>query len=156
MPIYLKIDGVTGDSTNDKFAGWFEIDSFDFGVTRPVNSSGQVTGPSSFSPLTVDLHSLQGLAPLLVDLAGSKTIKNVELVETTGGEDPQTVYDLKLSNATLIDYTSAPGPNGIETGIKIDYQKVTLTDHGVTTDGLGPAQTAKATVQHFDQNAGSF
>ena len=44
MPIYLKIDGVTGDSTNSNFAGWFEIDSFDFGVTRPISTSGQTTG----------------------------------------------------------------------------------------------------------------
>src|SRR5215469_15794008 len=98
MPIYLKIDGVTGDSTDANFVGWFEIDSFDFGVTRPISSSGQATGPSTFSPLTVDLHSLQGLAPLLTDLASGKTFKNVELVETTGGESPQTVYDLKLTN----------------------------------------------------------
>jgi len=157
MPIYLKIDGVTGDSTDANFVGWFEIDSFDFGVTRPISSTGQATGPSVFSPLTVDLHSLQGLAPLLVDLAANKAIKNVELVETTGGEDPQTVYDLKLTNASIIDYTSAGGPSGIETGIKIDYQKVSLTDHGVTVDG-GPSltQTATARVQRFDASAGSF
>jgi type VI secretion system secreted protein Hcp len=134
---------VTGDSVDDKHKGWFEIDSFSFGATDQLGggASGRAAGRASFSPLTVDFRSLTGLAPLFADLTSGKRITTVELAATTGGEDLQTVYDLKLSNALLSDFDNASSGNGIDTSLTINFQKASLTDHGVTTDG-GPSTTA--------------
>jgi hypothetical protein len=68
---FLKVDGVAGDSTEKAHSGWFVVDGFDFGVDAPATTRGQATGKAQFSPLTVDIHSLPGLATLLGDEAGS-------------------------------------------------------------------------------------
>ena len=151
MPIFLKIDGVMGDSTDAKHIGWFEVDGFDFGATRPVNTGGEGTGRVAFSPLSVDISSLAGLAPLLGDLTGNKLLKTVELVEVA--QKDQTVYDLKLTDAVLASYSNAPGPHGVETGLKFDFKTVSLTDHGVTSDGAGAAETTSATASRFTAGA---
>ena len=153
MPIFLKIDGVMGDSTDAKHIGWFEVDGFDFGATRPVNTGGEGTGRVTFSPLSVDISSLSGLAPLLGDLTSNKLLKTVELVEVT--QKDQTVYDLKLTNAVLDTFSNAPGPHGVETGLKFDFKTVSLTDHGVTSDGAGAAETTSATASRFTTGGGA-
>jgi hypothetical protein len=88
----------------------------------------------------VDISSLVGQAPLLADLATNKVLKTVELVEVT--QNDQTVYDLKLSNALLFMVQSSAAFPGVETSLGFNFQKVSLTDHGVTSEGgLGSAQT---------------
>jgi len=96
LQYFLKIDGVNGDSTDKDHKGWFTIDSFDIGVTTPVSigssGGGAGAGKSAFAPLTVDIHSLAGLAPLLGEEVKGSHIKSVELVavESTKGTE-QTV-----------------------------------------------------------------
>jgi type VI protein secretion system component Hcp len=63
----------------------------------------------------------------------------------------QTVLDIKLTNASLIDYSNMPGADGIETGLAFTFQKVTLTDRGLTTEGT--AETAGANAMHFANTA---
>src|SRR5262249_37488922 len=73
---FLKIDGVTGDSTDAKHKGEFTVDGFSFGSTDVVNGSGSgaAAGRATFAPLTVDVSSLVGLAPLLADEVTGKVI----------------------------------------------------------------------------------
>src|SRR5262245_30561504 len=70
---YLKIDGVTGDVTAKGFEGWFSVDAYDLGVQNTGSigsaSGGAGAGKAQFSPLTVDIHSLAGLASLFGDVA---------------------------------------------------------------------------------------
>src|SRR5580704_882730 len=153
MPIYLKIAGLNGDSTNAKFKGWFEVDDFDFGATRPTgaNGTGKGSTPASFSPLTVDIHSLTGLAPLLKDLTTDKLLQTVELVDvaTTNKGEAQTVYDIKLTNAVLSKISFAQGAKQTETGLSFDFQKVNLTDLGVSSKGGPSVETTSANALHF-------
>src|SRR5579862_4125760 len=99
LQYFLKIDGVTGDSTDKNFAGWFAVDGFDIGVTNPTSigsgSTGAGAGKATFAPLTV-------VASLFGDELKGTDLKSVELVavESTKGTE-QTVYDLKLTNAQI-------------------------------------------------------
>jgi type VI secretion system secreted protein Hcp len=149
MPIFLKIDGINGGSTSAKFKNWFEVDGFDFGATSPASTSGKSAGLVTFTPLTVDINSLVGLAPLLTDLTENKAINTVELVDVNGSG--QAVYDIKLTKAVLHKFSNMPGANGsVETGLSFDFQRVTLTDHGQGTEGtLGPAETSVADARRF-------
>src|SRR5262249_50702996 len=83
LQYYLKIDGVTGDVTVKGFEGWFAVDAYDLGIqnTGSIGSAGggAGVGKAHFSPLTVDIHSLAGLAPLLHDVASGQALKSVEL-----------------------------------------------------------------------------
>jgi hypothetical protein len=75
------------------------VDSFDIGATAPTSGVGGEAWLAQFSPLSVDIHSLAGLAPLLADEVQDKILKSVEPVgvETAGSADKSTrqmVYDL--------------------------------------------------------------
>jgi type VI protein secretion system component Hcp len=62
---FIKLDGVTGDATVNGTPGWIAIDGFDWGVTNSssfATGGGGGAGKATFSPLTVDFHSLAGLA----------------------------------------------------------------------------------------------
>jgi len=93
---------------------------------------GAAAGRATFSPLTVDISSLVGLAPLLADEVSGRSIKSVELIGVTN-EGNQAVYDLKLSTAVALMVQTTAGLHGIDATVAFDFQKVSLTDHGVTS-----------------------
>jgi len=127
---FLKVEGVNGDVTTKGFANWFAAVSFSIGESTPFSSGagGVGAGKTQFAPLTIDIHSLAGLAPLFADEANNTSLK-VELVavETLKGKT-QEVYDLKLTKAELSGITSSAGSNGIETALTFHYGTISLTD----------------------------
>jgi type VI secretion system secreted protein Hcp len=147
MPIFLKLDGIEGDSTDASHVGWFEVDNFSFGVTTPTNgTTGGASGRSHFTPLAVDIHSITGLAALLGAELDHHTFKSVELVETTNGAKEQTIFDVKLTNVTLADIVNAPGSQGPEESLSLNYGKISVTYHPQNSDGSGPPQTFTSNV----------
>jgi type VI protein secretion system component Hcp len=150
---FLKVDGANGSVTDLKFKDWFKVDGFDFAATAPTGATGAVVGKVAFSPLTVDINTVAGQAPLLADLTSNKDIKSVELVgamsDPKTGQLDQIVYDLKLNNALLSMVQSAAGFPGVDTSVAFDFQKATLTDHGTTTQGTlsGSPESISFTTQ---------
>jgi type VI protein secretion system component Hcp len=156
---FLKVNGATGDATLKGFAGWFSVDGFDWGVqhTTTIGSAtgGAGAGKTSFSPLTVDIHSLAGLATLFGDVAKGGNLGTVELaaVDTVKGQSLE-VYDVKLSEVFLTGLENDPGPNGVETALGFEFGKVAMTVQPPTTKGsLGPPQTAGFDATTLDANA---
>jgi type VI protein secretion system component Hcp len=39
--VYLHIDGVNGESNDDKHKGWIEVEAVDWGVIQPVTTQCQ-------------------------------------------------------------------------------------------------------------------
>jgi type VI protein secretion system component Hcp len=141
---FLKIDGVTGDSTDKDHKGWFAVDGYDIEATTPTSigssSGGAGAGKATFSPLAVDVHSLTGVASLLGDTAKGSSIKSMELVGVNAND--QTVYDLKLTDALVASFHNDPGVHGVETELSFDYKGLSLTDHPINSNGsLGKAET---------------
>src|SRR5262249_1981034 len=128
-----------------------------FGSTDVVSGLGSGAGAAraTFSPLTVDISSLVGLAPLLFDEASGKVIKSVDLTGATNNKDEsQTVFDLKLTDAQLVSFVITPGVGGVDASLGFDFHKATLTDQVVMADGeLGKAETAIVTATHFTSPA---
>jgi type VI secretion system secreted protein Hcp len=54
IDVFLRIDGITGESQNPNFKGQIELNSFSFGATNVVNiGSGSGSGKVTFTPITV-------------------------------------------------------------------------------------------------------
>src|SRR5262249_49110011 len=144
---FLKVDGATGDSTLKGFEGWFSVDGFDWGAQDSVSigsaGGGAGAGKTTLSPLTVDIHSLTGLAALFGDVATGEHLKTVELaaVDSIKGESLK-VYDIKLTNVVLTGFENDPGPDGIETALAFEFGKINMTVQPPTTKGnLGAPET---------------
>src|SRR5215831_11616251 len=145
---FLKVEGATGDSTLKGFEGWFSVDSFDWGAKDSISigsaGGGAGTGKTTLSPLTVDIHSLTGLATLFGDVATGEHLKTVELaaVDTIKGQSLK-VYDIKLTTVFLTGFENDPGPDGIETALAFEFGKINMTVQPPTTNGRpGVPQTA--------------
>jgi len=146
---FLKVNGATGDATLKGFAGWFSVDAFDWGAQNATSigsatGGGGGAGKTTFSPLTVDVHSLSGLATLFGDAARGENLGTVELaaVDTIKGASLK-VYDIKLSDVVLGGFENDPGPNGVETALGFDFGKIAVTVQPPTQNGRpGLPQTA--------------
>ena len=154
---FIKIGDLKGDSTVNGFEGWFSVDGYDLGVqnTGSVSASGAGAGKAVFSPLTVDIHSLTGLASLFGDVASGKHITSVELVGAQTIKDQSVnVYDVKLSNVLVSSFENDPGPNGVETSLSLNFSKISLTDQPATRHTIvGTPQTFSFDVNDLKTDA---
>jgi type VI protein secretion system component Hcp len=157
LQYFIKIGDLKGDSTVNGFEGWFSVDGYDLGVqnTGSVSASGAGAGKAVFSPLTVDIHSLTGLASLFGDVASGKHITSVELVGAQTIKDQSVnVYDVKLSNVLVSSFENDPGPNGVETSLSLNFSKISLTDQPATRHTIvGTPQTFSFDVNDLKTDA---
>jgi type VI protein secretion system component Hcp len=144
---FLKVDGVTGDSTVKGFEGWIAVDGYDLGIQNTASigsaSGGAGAGRAQFSPLTVDIHSLSGLTSLFGDAATGHALKSVELVGVESIKDQNIkVYDVKLSDVLVSSFENDPSAKGVETALTFNFAKIQVTDQPVAKNGtLGTPQT---------------
>jgi type VI protein secretion system component Hcp len=130
--------------------GWFAVDGYDIGIqnTGSIGSAtgGAGAGKAQFSPLTVDIHSLAGLASLFGDVAAGRALKSgVELVGVETIKDQNIkLYDVKLSDVLVSSFKQDPGAKGVETELTtFNFAKISLTDQPVAKNGtLGTPQTS--------------
>ncbi len=139
---FLKIDGVPGESTDDKHKDWIEILSFHWGVSQP-SSGGRSTGGAASAERCNHtdfsfVHTLDKASPkLFLQCCNGKHIKEItlELCRATG--DKQKYMEYKLSDAIV----SSVRPGGAAQGgealpleeVSFNYGKIelsyTATDH---------------------------
>jgi type VI secretion system secreted protein Hcp len=105
--VYLQIEGIKGESTDEKHKDWIEVMSVTWGNEQPTagtisTAGGNTTGRASFAPVhftkLVDLAS-----PKLMDLAAQgKTIpKAVLQFYRAAGGNPVKYCELILENVLL-------------------------------------------------------
>ena len=147
---FLKIDGIVGDSTDAKHAGWFEINGYDWGITSTATSAtgtGGGSGTAEISDLLIDLAlDAKGLPTLLKDAATGEHIASVEL---QGVKDDSkgsfAFYDLKLDDVLVTDVADSAGSHDT---LALNFSKVELTTTTQKPDGTpGTPETFKFDVQ---------
>src|SRR5256885_7394026 len=108
---FIKIDGITGDSTDRAHPGEIVLLSYSFGVTNPVRlttgGGGAASGRNSFQ----DLHftaALSKASPQLFARCVSGThIAHATLTVRKAGESPIDFYIVKLSTVVISSYSDA-------------------------------------------------
>jgi len=110
--VYLQIDGVNGESNDDKHKGWIEVEAVDWGVTQPTagtmsTAGGHTIGRAVFDAIritkTADLAS-----PKLTELAAQgKTIPKAKL-EFFRGLPPMVPPSSPLAPALVAELPAWP------------------------------------------------
>ncbi len=77
---FLKIDGIPGESTDDKHKEWIEIESYQQGLTQPASATASSVGGASaervnFGPLIVSKLVDKASAKLFEACCTGKHIK---------------------------------------------------------------------------------
>lgn len=141
--IYLNIDGIEGESTDNMFAKQMEIQAYTFGMrqatTSTVSSAGSMAGQKvSIDELGVTKY-LDKASPKLMDAcASAKHFKAATLSLRRALKGKQEVYmQYKLSDVIISSvHDAGSGEGGVPTeqiGIsfaKIEWQYTVTTDAG--------------------------
>lgn len=106
--MFLKLDGVESESTDDKHKGEIELESFSWGVTNQhSNSIGEGSGGGQGTPHTLQCtKQLDKSSPLLmVRCATGKGFETAVLTVRRGGADaPQDYFKITLEKAWVCNY----------------------------------------------------
>lgn len=138
---FLKIDGVPGESTDEKHKDWIEILTYNNGVTQPGSGSSSSGGARSAERCNhndfVITKVLDKASPKLSLMCCNGThIKEIKLELCRATGDKQKYMEYKLSDVIVSAVSASGSPGGdslpMET-VNFNYGKIdwvyTATDH---------------------------
>lgn len=145
--LYVRIDGISGESKDSKHSGWIDALTIGYGVSQSFSGftgGGGGVGKANFDSLTFT-HYLDKSTPNLMQFcAAGKHIPNVEVSCCKVGDGSQEYVRITLNECLI---TSA-GPRGASSDIRlkesvsIAYAKIKVEVKEQKPDGsMGPAVT---------------
>jgi len=137
---FLKVDGIEGESTQDKHKNEIEVQSFSFGETNSGTHGGNLGGGAGKVQMQ-DFHfvmSLNKASPkLFVACATGQHITKAILVCRKAGGDQQEYYKVVMSDLLVSSYqTSGSAGSVIPTDqISINFTKIEIEYKPQNADG---------------------
>jgi len=130
---FLAIDGLDGGSSDAGHVGWFDLNSFEFDLSRAISAAtggGFESGVATFSPLVINLNLDPALSGALADIAKGSQIKSIKIEGVT--ETGQAVYDLTLADVGVTQLHDANSGND---ALSFAYQRLGLVTQTQNADG---------------------
>jgi len=133
--LYLKLDGIDGESQDKAHLGWIDILSYRFGVTNSVGGA-QGTGRATFSELSVTKVVDKSSPSLLFDTASVTHIENglLDVVEA-GQPSSKPFLEYKFTNLLVSDYSVGSGGDRPEESLSLNFTKIQFTAFPQNPDG---------------------
>ena len=135
MPIYIKYEGITGDTTAEGHKEWIEVNSFQWGVGRGIHSPTGAGGDRessapSVSEIVVTKHADTSSIDLLSEaLQGEgKTVK-IDFVKTDKGK-LETYLSYELTNTMISGYSMSSGGDRPTESISLNFTKIMCNEKG--------------------------
>jgi type VI secretion system secreted protein Hcp len=149
---FLKVEGIPGESTDDKHADWIEILSYSAGVSQTASASASSGGGASaeradFQDFSV-VKTLDKASPkLAVACADGTHIPTVTLELCRAGGDKLKYMEYKLGNCIVSSCRPGGSSGGAETlpleEVSFNYGKIEWTyTQQQRADGSGGGQVA--------------
>lgn len=135
-PIYVKIDGIPGESKSSKHANEIEISSFQWGVARPVDSStGLSTGKVKFNPFTIT-KTIDRASPLFFQAAAQGTkLPTVTLTLNRGGATQLDYLTITLTDVLVTSYQLGSGGDNPAESVSFSFGKIEMSYQPQKSDG---------------------
>ncbi len=147
IDMYLKVDGVTGESKDSNHSGWIDVLSFSWAAEQPGNMSvggGGGAGKVNFQDLSVQALIDKATPTILKFCANGKHVSKVELSVCKAGGS-QIEYSRIVLEDVLVTKTSFSGVGHTDT-IMVNYlfqaSQVNLHYWEQSTQGTKGAETS--------------
>jgi type VI secretion system secreted protein Hcp len=130
---FLKIDGVPGESTDDKHKDWIEILDFNFGLEQPSSATDSSAGGGTTERVNVDdflvVKHLDKASPKIYEFCCTgKHIKDVTFELCRAGGDKLKYMEVKMENVVISKARPGGKAQGSDTlpseSISFNYAKV--------------------------------
>ncbi len=111
---FLKIDGIPGESTDDKHKDWIEVLTYNWAARQPTSATASSSGGASqeranFQDFSI-IKALDKASPkLAAACAGGDHIKTVTLELCRAGKEKVKYMEYKLTNCIISSISSAGG-----------------------------------------------
>ena len=145
--IFLKLDGIQGESADNKHKGEIDVESFHWGVSQPHSlggGGGGGTGKATFNDLNVSTHVHKHSAGLQAACEGGKHIAKGVLVVRKAGEKPQEYLKITLTDVLVSSYNLSDHAGGNELpseSFSLGYSKIEFEYSPQKADGTLDAAT---------------
>jgi type VI secretion system secreted protein Hcp len=117
---FLKIEGIGGESEDDKHRGWIEVSNVIYAVNQPraevVSTAGGMTsGRAELYPITFTKLADVASPVLLQTCAMGKTLSKAvfEFLRADGNGTPIPYFKIELENLMIANITPDSGDGGI-------------------------------------------
>jgi type VI secretion system secreted protein Hcp len=132
---YLQIDGIKGESNDDKHKDWIEVSRVIHAVHQPRAESvstagGHTSGRAELSPISFQKLSDMASPVLLQTCAMGKTIPKAtfEFMRADGDGKPIPYFKIELENLMIANVTPNSGDGGTITElVQLVYAKIKWT-----------------------------
>ncbi len=146
--VFLALDGIDGESTDDKHQGEIELESWSFGVsnsgTAHMGGGGAGAGKASLSDLSVT-KTIDVATPALLQAAASgRRLKSATLTARKAGGDQKEFLVIVMSPVlvTSCQLDADGAGDGPREAVHLSFGKVQLTYLSQSPDGsAGPTGT---------------
>jgi len=125
IDMFLKVDGVTGESKDSNHTGWTDITSFGWGATQPGNMAvggGGGAGKAAFNNLAVDALIDKSTTAILKHCASGKHISKVELSVCKAGGQQVEYARITLEDVLVVSVNYNGSNNGDVLGVSYAFQ----------------------------------
>ena len=140
---FLKFDGITGESTDDKHKDWIDLLSFSWGVIQPGRAAGSGLAEKAQSIDFTYTHLLDKSSPMMLSASYSgRTIASalLEVCSSTGSKSRfyyTTMSSVMVSSVKNTGNLSVtPIPNKPTEEITLNFAKVQWTYSAVDSKGV--------------------
>ena len=131
VDMFLKIDGIAGDSRDSAHAGEIDVQSFAWGVGTAENSSGK----PALQDISFAMHVSQASPLLMIASAKATRIPSAVFVARTAGAERLEFYKLTLENCLVTSYQTAGSSEAPTDFFNLDFAKVTMSYTPQRPDG---------------------
>ncbi len=142
---FFKIDGIEGESTDDKHQGWIEIMSCDNQISQKVSktasSAGGATGErASFQDFNLTKEMDKASPKLAIACADGTHFNKITIEFCRAGTEKVKFMTFELSNCIISDYRMiADGRDFPIESLSINFGKINLAYVQQKREGGGPA-----------------
>lgn len=135
---FLKIDGVEGESTDNRHKGEIEILSFSWGATNAGSTAGGGGGGAgkvSMQDFHFTKHYSKASPVLMQATASGKHFKTADLVLRKAGKDQQEFLKYKLSDVIITSYQTSGSGDVPMDSVSINFAKIEVEYKTQKPDG---------------------
>ena len=128
---FLKIDGISGESTDDKHRNEIEVESFSWGVSNSASlltGGGAGAGRASFSDFAFMTRLNKASPSLFLKCASGQHIKQAVLTARTAGEQPVEFLKITLSDILVSSYQTSGGGDAPTDASALRYGKAQFSE----------------------------